>query len=37
MNENDVSKFTCIKCGGHELVVTHIWNIQAGDDGEQWR
>ena len=37
MTDNDVSKFTCNKCGGHELVVTHIWNIQAGDDGEQWR
>jgi hypothetical protein len=37
MNEFDVSKFTCKKCGGHELIVTHIWNIEAGNDSESWR
>jgi hypothetical protein len=37
MNENDVSKFTCKKCGGHELIVTHVWNIQAGNDSERWQ
>jgi hypothetical protein len=37
MNKNDASKFTCGKCGGHELIVTHIWNIQAGAESESWR
>jgi hypothetical protein len=37
MNAKDVSKFTCSKCGGHELTITHIWNIQAGNDSERWR
>jgi hypothetical protein len=37
MNVNDVSKFTCSKCGGHELTITHIWNIQAGNDSERWQ
>jgi len=37
MSENDNSKFTCTTCSGRELVVTHVWNIQAGDDSEQWR
>jgi hypothetical protein len=30
-------KFTCKKCGGHELIVAHIWNIQAGTSTESWR
>jgi hypothetical protein len=37
MNDNAVSEFTCNKCGGHELIVTHIWNIRAGNDSERWR
>jgi hypothetical protein len=37
MNKNDGPKFTCSKCGGHELIVTHVWNIQAGTDSESWR
>ena len=37
MNANDVLKFTCSKCGGHELTITHIWNIQAGNDSERWQ
>ena len=37
MNEKHLSKFTCNKCGGHELIVTHVWNIQAGNDSESWR
>ncbi len=37
MNDNNVSKFTCNKCGGHELIVTHVWNIEAGDESERWR
>ena len=37
MNENNVSEFTCNKCGGHELIVTHLWHVQAGTDSESWR
>ena len=37
MNKNNGSKFTCKKCGGHELIVAHVWNIQAGNDSESWR
>ena len=37
MDNSSSSKFTCQKCGGHELVVTHTWNIQAGTDSENWR
>jgi hypothetical protein len=37
MNENGVSKFACNKCGGHELIVTHNWIVQAGTDSESWR
>ena len=37
MNDKDGSKFTCSQCGGHELTVTHDWNIQAGNDSERWQ
>ena len=37
MNDNDISKFTCKKCSGHELIVTHVWNIQAGEASERWQ
>ena len=37
MNDKHVSKFTCNKCGGHELTVTHVWSIQAGNESESWR
>jgi hypothetical protein len=37
MRDNDAFKFTCTSCGGHELTVTHVWNIQAGNDSESWR
>ena len=37
MNNKDTSKFTCKKCGSHELTVTHIWNIQAGNASEKWQ
>jgi hypothetical protein len=37
MNNKDASKFTCHKCGSHELTVTHIWNVQAGDASEKWQ
>ncbi len=32
MNDNDVSKFTRKECGGHNLIVTHAWNILAGSN-----
>ena len=37
MNDQDPSKFTCSNCGGHELIVTHVWNILAGNDTERWQ
>ena len=37
MNDHQPWKFTCNKCDGHELIVTHIWNIEAGIDSERWR
>ncbi len=37
MNGNDASRFTCVKCGGHDLIVTHIWKIQAGVKSESWQ
>jgi hypothetical protein len=37
MNNNSVSKFTCKECGCHNLVVTHVWSIQAGPNLERWQ
>ncbi len=37
MNNNHASKFTCNKCGNHELIVTHSWIVEAGTDSESWR
>ena len=35
--EKGVFKFTCKNCGGHNLVVTHVWNILAGEKSERWQ
>ena len=37
MNDIDVSKFTCKECGGHDLIVTHAWDILAGANTERWQ
>jgi hypothetical protein len=37
VNHSHVSKFTCSTCGGNQLIVTHIWNLEAGNDSETWR
>lgn len=37
MGNTDVAKFTCKKCGGHSLTVTHVWSILAGEESERWR
>src|SRR5512143_2262087 len=37
MTDNYLAKFTCSKCDGHELTVTHVWSIEAGNDSERWR
>jgi hypothetical protein len=37
MNDKGISKFTCTECGGHNLVVTHTWNIMAGANSERWQ
>jgi hypothetical protein len=33
---NFAPKFTCTECGDHELIVTHIWIIKAGENREHW-
>ncbi|MGA2489697.1 MAG: hypothetical protein ABSF99_05860 [Anaerolineales bacterium] len=37
MKDNLVYKFTCSSCGGHTLIVTHVWSILAGVDSERWQ
>jgi len=37
MNDTDFPKFTCKECGGHTLIVTHVWSILAGEASERWR
>ena len=37
MDSNDRPKFTCSACGGHEVVVSRVWTIQAGTDSETWK
>ena len=37
MKDNPVYKFTCGSCGGHTLIVTHVWSILAGEDSERWQ
>jgi len=37
MNDINAPKFTCNVCGSHELIVTHVWNIQAGNNSERWQ
>ncbi len=37
MNDNNISKFTCKECGGHSLIVTHVWSTLAGDNSERWQ
>ena len=37
MTDRYLAKFTCSKCDGHELIVSHVWNIQAGNSSERWR
>ena len=37
MNKNDIPMFTCKECGGHNLIVTHVWTILAGANSERWQ
>ncbi len=37
MNDDQPWKFTCNKCEGHELTVTHVWTVDAGTESERWR
>jgi hypothetical protein len=37
MNDNLAYKFTCTSCGGHNLIVTHVWSILAGVNSERWQ
>ena len=37
MNDKKERKFTCRTCGGHSLIVTHVWGILAGAKSERWQ
>lgn len=37
MKINSVFKFSCKTCGGHQLIVTHVWNILADSESERWQ
>jgi hypothetical protein len=37
MYNPQIWKFTCHECGGHQLNVTHEWNILAGPESESWQ
>jgi hypothetical protein len=37
MKDDNAYKFTCSSCGGHNLIVTHVWSILAGEDSEHWQ
>lgn len=37
MEQNEISKFTCRDCGYHQLIVSRVWNIEAGINSETWR
>lgn len=37
MKDNNAFKFTCTSCGGHNLIVTHVWSILAGTNTERWQ
>jgi hypothetical protein len=37
MNNFQPWKFTCKTCGGHEITITHVWNILSGTDSESWQ
>ena len=37
MNATRPWEFTCIKCGGHNLIVTRIWTVLAGPLSERWQ
>jgi hypothetical protein len=37
MDEQRPWEYTCKTCGDHNLIVTHVWTILAGEDSENWR
>jgi hypothetical protein len=37
MIEDNAFMFTCTACGGHTLIVTHVWRILAGTGSERWQ
>jgi hypothetical protein len=37
LKDNLAFKFTCSSCGGHSLIVTHVWSILAGENSERWQ
>jgi hypothetical protein len=37
MQENNAFEFTCSSCGGHNLIVTHVWSTLAESNSERWQ
>jgi len=37
MDQNENSKFCCKVCGYRQLIVSRVWNIEAGINSESWR
>jgi hypothetical protein len=37
MDQNENSKFCCSECGYRQLIVSHVWNIEAEINSETWR
>ncbi len=37
MSTTESEIFTCSNCGGHEVVVSRVWSIQAGSESETWK
>jgi hypothetical protein len=37
MNLDEKSKFCCSDCGYQQLIVSRVWNIEAGINSETWR
>ncbi len=37
MSNTDVPMFTCRNCGGHNLIVTHVWNDSIDGASVHWK
>lgn len=37
MNNTNAPKFTCKTCGGHNLIVSHVWIISTAGASVRWK